>query len=154
MDLNFSSTVILVNLDFYKGTQADFNFENIYTADISYNFDFNSTSKVFFVLRSKSNSFNSIWCDANASLTNGRFYVGSEKDLTIVSNRNSQAYIENFVSKTVLGSTNEVLAHEGIVDITVGYGSGSTASIASLEKHVRVTFDGKYRTTADGKIRK
>ncbi|MBV5347152.1 hypothetical protein JZU46_02900 [bacterium] len=124
MDLNFSSTTINTAFNFYIGTATDFDFDNgiiVSTEFITRTFDFNKSAVVLNILKSPTNNFNSIWCDANASLTNGRFYISHEKDLTIVNNKNGQVYVENFVSKTVLGSTNETLINEDIVDITVAF---------------------------------
>lgn len=85
------------------------------------------TMSIYNILYGTSNNFTSIWCDPETSLTNGRFYVGREDDLTIISNNSSQAYVEDYYLTTTSGEsgspgeTGEVLNAGDSIDINVVY---------------------------------
>ena len=121
VNITFSNTTTYsgTNFIFTPVEYINYNFTDDNTApeEISYNFDFDFSAAILYIL--KENNFNSIWCDPKASLTNGRFYISSEKDLTIINVNNNQVRIEDYFSKTVLGSTNETLEKEDIADITI-----------------------------------
>jgi len=76
---------------------------------------------IHYILNGDSNVFNSIWCDPNTSLNNGTIYFSTGKDLTIIQVNNGQAFIKDYYTKTMAGSSAETLEEETSVDITVSY---------------------------------
>jgi len=91
-DFNFSQLPLQINLTFTA--------EDLDTGDIIYDFNFGDFVFTFPILRSLSNYHTAIWCDPDASLNNGRFYVTDKHSLTIVNNKNGQAILENFIQLT------------------------------------------------------
>ena len=119
VDINIESTTTS-GLNFYYLPYLNLTFEEPFVVfDTSYNFNFNFSSDEIYILKSASNLFNSIWCDPDASLSKGRIYIGSEKDLTILNRREGQVYIEDYYSKTLAGSAKEPLIDDGVSDINV-----------------------------------
>ena len=123
VNINFKNTTTHsgTNFLFIPIDYVTFNFidDDLAPEKISYDFDFDFSSKIFNILKGQNNIFNSIWCDPNTSISSGRIYIGSEKDLTIIKLENGQARVEDYFSKIVVGSTNETLEKEDIVDITI-----------------------------------
>ena len=145
---NYSGTDFLfspIEYENYNFTDA-----NLPPEEISYDFDFDFSAVVFYVL--KGNNFNSIWCDPKASLTNGRFYISSEKDLTIINVNNNQVRIEDYFSKTILGSTNETLEKEDIADITISDDTANYIENDWISQTVRTTSSGGVRVS-NNKVR-
>lgn len=119
VDINTESTTTS-GLNFYYLPYLNLTFEEPFVVfDTSYDFNFNFSSDEIYILKSATNLFNSIWCDPDASLSKGRIYIGSEKDLTILNRREGQAYIEDYYSKTLAGSSTEPLIDDGVSDINV-----------------------------------
>ena len=106
-----------------QGTDINFDFTEDDTWEESSNYDFNflQSPDSVYILKGDSNVFNSIWCDANTSLNNGTIYFSTGKDLTIIQVNNGQAYIKDYYTKTLAGSSAETLEEETSVDITVSY---------------------------------
>jgi hypothetical protein len=104
-----------------RGDNIDFDFTESGILKEGLDFYFLQSTDSVYILKNYSNSFTSIWCDNNASLTNGRFYLSTDKDLTIINVKNGQAYVEDYFSKSVAGSTNEKLNHEDITDMVVAF---------------------------------
>lgn len=106
-----------------QGTNINFDFTDKDLFEQSVNFDFSflqSPDSVYF-LKGDSNIFNSIWCDSNSSINEGTIYISTGKDLTIIQINNGQAYIKDYYTKTLAGSSAETLREETAVDITVAY---------------------------------
>ena len=99
----------------------NFNFSEVSDGISRYDFNFTPEGSIHFILRSNNNYHNAIWCDPTTSLKNGRFYIGNEKDLTIINVKDGQAYIEDYFSKNLAGSTNKKLNHEDITDMVVAF---------------------------------
>ena len=97
----------------------DFNFsESGYIP--SYDFDFGEQPyepSIYYILAGLSNSFTSIWADADASLSNNKMYVASGGAFSVV-NLSINQTIDRY-TKTVAGGAQEALLAEDIVDINV-----------------------------------
>lgn len=106
-----------------QGTNINFDFTENDTWEESSNYDFNflQSPDSVYILKGDSNIFNSIWCDNNTSINNGTIYLSTGKDLTIIQISNGQAYIKDYYTKTIAGSSAETLDEETSVDITVSY---------------------------------
>ena len=122
-NFDFVNNISNLTFDFgFTGEFSNFNFTDVSDGSTSYDFEFGITSvTVFRILLNGNNNFNSIWADPTSSLKNGRFYIGSENNLTIIQHNDGQAFIKDYFSKTVKGSTNETLDSENSVDINVTY---------------------------------
>lgn len=122
VDLNFDSTYINSDFNFDGIEEILFSFENPFTTfEPVYDFDFNFSTSTFNVLKGVNNIFNSIWCDPDASLLKGRFYVGRAEDLTIINHSDGQAYLEDYYSKTISGRAEETLTDDNISDINITF---------------------------------
>jgi hypothetical protein len=94
----------------------DFNFtESGYTGE--YNFNFGAGKNIYNILKGISNDFTSIWADINASITNGKIYIGSQGYFNVVNI--SDQTISDWYSETHKGRSNESLEHSDITDINV-----------------------------------
>jgi len=93
----------------------NFNFtEGGYIPD-SYDFDFEGESDIYNVLAGISNNFIAIWADADASLSNGKFYVASLAAFSIV----NDTALFDYYTETHAGATNETLEQDDIIDINI-----------------------------------
>lgn len=106
-----------------QGTNINFDFTENDTWKESSNYDFNflQSPDSVYILKGDSNIFNSIWCDPGTSLNDGTIYFSTGKDLTIIQISNGQAYIKDYYTKTIAGSSEETLEEETSVDITISY---------------------------------
>lgn len=119
VNFNFFDGTINTSFNFLIESEINFEFDTLAPSKLVYDFDFSPLSHNVFILRSSDNLFKSIWCDPDASLTSGRFFIASDKDLIVLNYRDEIPYVENYFSKTVAGSNNEVLDSEDMVDINV-----------------------------------
>ena len=67
------------------------------------------------------NIFNAIFADPDVSLTNGTFYINDNKSLTIVKVTDGQAFVKDYYTKTIAGSTGQTLNDETIADTIVSF---------------------------------
>ena len=106
-----------------QGNNINFDFTEDDAWEESSNYDFNFLQSLdsVYILKGDSNVFNSIWCDTNTSLNNGTIYISTGKDLTIIQVNDGQAYIKDYYTKTIAGSSAETLEEETSVDITISY---------------------------------
>ena len=106
-----------------QGSNINFDFieKDLFEQNITFDFNFLQSPDSVYLLKGDSNVFNSIWCDNNSSINNGTIYISTGKDLTIIQINNGQAYIKDYYTKTLAGSSAETLKEETAVDITVNY---------------------------------
>ncbi len=97
-----------------------FSEEDIREIRTEYNFDFLQSPDSVYILKD-ANVFSSIYADPDASLTNGSFYIGTNKSLTIVKVTNGQAFIKDYYSNTISGSTGAALINDTAVDVVVNF---------------------------------
>ena len=93
----------------------------LFEQNTTFDFTFLQSPDSVYLLKGSSNNFNSIWCDNNSSINNGTIYISTGKDLTIIQINNGQAYIKDYYTKTLAGSSAETLKEETAIDITVAY---------------------------------
>ena len=119
VDINIESTTTS-GLNFYYLPYLNLTFEEPFVVfDTSYDFNFNFSSDELYILRSSSNVFNSIWCEPNASLYKGRFYLTHAEDFTIVSHSEGRAYMEDYYSTTISGRSEQTLKSNDITDLNL-----------------------------------
>lgn len=122
-DFNFTTQTGTQTLEFgpsYGFTNLNFTADYL-SDEISYDFNWGEASTVHSILRGTNNYFVDVWCDPNASLTSGRFYIAGSDSLTIIYNTASTPIVEDYYSTTVTGTAGEALKADDIVDINVGY---------------------------------
>ncbi len=124
-DFDFINSTSNLTFEFgYTGEFSDFNFAEVSEEGITYDFEFDADfvqSVFIYNILLNNNTLTSVWADPTASLNNGKFYIGNKESLTIINHNSSQAFIEDYFSKTIKGSTNETLNSEDVVDINVAY---------------------------------
>lgn len=77
-----------------------------------------STTYFYYPNYTSSNNFTSLWVDVDASLTYGRMYIGTNKEIIIV-DLSSNSVIDRY-TKDWGGVAEEVLDKEDMIDITIG----------------------------------
>lgn len=74
-------------------------------------------SLIYKILKGQNNKVNSIWCDENSGLNNGKLYISTNNRFMII-NLNTQT-LEDHYTTTIPGRSEDVLGSSDIVDITI-----------------------------------
>ena len=126
VDLLFTTTVsgvpstdILFSSEAYSAPETNFDFIDGSYIPGDYDFEFDPTifKTIYRVLKGTNDNFNSVWADADASLTNGKFYFTSPDMVQIVNLTTNKVW--DYYTQDHGGRAQEKLNSDDIVDINV-----------------------------------
>lgn len=72
---------------------------------------------VYNILKGTSNNFNSIWCDDNSGLTEGKLYISTNDSVMVVNLTSNN--VEDYYTTSVAGRSEDTLKSNDIIDITI-----------------------------------
>ena len=116
---DFNFTTASGTNEFRFGLEGQFlnlNISNLFD-EVSYDFNFGEGVAFYSVLYGSTNNFNSIWCDPDSSLSNGKFYTSTNDAISIVNLTSNK--VEDFYTTTNGGQAKEPLISDDIVDINI-----------------------------------